>query len=700
MAVQWEQQAGVCRIGNGRIRVEVGLADGRVRIEWSGGNGLPAGFIRRAESRVRLNGETRSTAEAAERTCSVREVEDAFGKGAELRAVHRLGDGTELTQVFSLYEGLIYGFVRLEVRAADGGQTETNRIAPLFAESADGAAGFDAAVGYAGGADGGGDGGADGSDPLRALLVPFDNDKWVRFESIALPGRMESYEATAVYRNGSRHGLVFGSVTHDVWKTGLRVEASAAGAVELLEAYGGAAGEYTRDTVPHGAVAGDAVVSPTIFFGLFADFRDGLTAFGRANARMAPPLAWEGTVPFGWNSWSAVGSWLSFDSYVAAADLVREIRGHGFHDGGVTYVNFDAFGSNLTEEERREAVRHVQRNGQKAGTYWTPFTYWGKLEDAKDRVVEGTDGRYRYADLLLRDEAGNVLPDLDGGWAIDPTHPGNRMRTEWNLNRIVRDGFEYVKLDFMAHGALEGKHWRSDVRTGIQAYNEGMKQIVRLLDPGRIGRPFFIHLSIAPLFPHSYAHGRRISCDAFGELKDTEYMLNSVTYGWWIHRTLYAFNDPDHTVLYKSFNHEPTTEAEGRSRLNASLIAGTILLLGDDYRLPEARRRALAWLTDPALTAIARQGESFVPAEADSGDRAAPVFYRMEKDGGVHVAMFNYDKERPAELSVGLARLGLDAEASWSCEDLWAKEVRTVSGRLTAALGPAESKIFKLTKAI
>lgn len=710
MAIQRERTERWARIRAGVVSVEVSLADGRARIEWSGR--APAASIRGVEGRIKLDGQMRSTADARERNYEIRDVESSFGKGAEMRVVHRLDGGTELTQAFTLYEGLDYGFVRLEARRADGAWTETNHIAPIWISpdredaaveliaSDGGLARQDAATAdeeASGSASAGSFVAADPADPLRALLIPFDNDKWVRYESKAMPETLESYEATAIYRNGSRAGLVLGSVTHDTWKTGIRVEGASANSIRSLEVYGGAAGDYTRDTVPHGSVSSETVSSPTVFFGAFADYRDGLRTFGLANAKLVPPLPWEGTMPFGWNSWAAVGSELSYDSYVAAADLIRDVRARGFHDRGVTYVNFDAFGSNLTDEELRRAVEHVHRNGQKAGTYWTPFTYWGKPEEAGNRIVEGTDGQFTYRDLLLRDDRGNVLPDLDGGWAIDPTHPGNLRRTEWTLRKFVEGGFEYVKLDFMAHGALEGAHYRSDIRTGIQAYNEGMKHIVSLLDPRRIGRPFFIHLSIAPLFPHGYAHGRRISCDAFGELKDTEYMLNSVTYGWWIHRTLYAFNDPDHTVLYKSFNHERTTEAEGRTRLNASLISGTTLLMGDDYRIEEARRRALEWLSEPALTAVARKGESFVPLDGDSGDRAAPVFCRLESDGSAYVAAFNYEKEREAEFTVDLGRMGLDAGALWRCEDLWEKQEQPVSARLTVRLAPAESKIFRLS---
>src|SRR5699024_2085658 len=141
-----------------------------------------------------------------------------------------------------------------------------------------------------------------------------------------------------------------------------------------------------------------------------------------------------------------------------------------------------------------------------------------------------------------------------------------------------------VKLDFMAHGAMEGDHYRKEIHTGKQAYNYGMQHIVSILDPEKIGRPFFINLSISPIFPYAYAHSRRVSCDVFGSLGSTEYLLNSLTYGWWINDGIYPFNDPDHTVLYKSFNEDSITENEALSRLNASVIAGTVFLGGDDYR--------------------------------------------------------------------------------------------------------------------
>ncbi|MCC3377217.1 alpha-galactosidase [Cohnella sp. REN36] len=676
-----ERERGV-EIGNGRIRIACDMAEGSFAIDWEG-----LGALRGACGRIRLGETWRSTAEAPRRSHRFEETADAFGKGVVLHVDHELDGGLRLRQTFTVYERLPYALIGLIA----SGETPiaTNEIAPICAGEENGMTGGALRLSAGGAAD----------DPIRALLVPFDNDKWVRYEAVPMPGRMESYEATAVYRESDRRGFVFGSVAHDRWKTGIRVSGSTPEAIDRLAVYGGAAGDYTRDSLPHGFVTGTSVSAPTIFAGAFADYREGLTAFGEANARLVPVLPWDGAVPFGWNSWSAVGGALSYDSYVRASDFIREMREMGFHDRGETYVNFDSFWTNLTEDERRDAVAHVRANGQNAGTYWTPFAYWGTVEEAASRPVEGTDGRYTYADLLLRDGDGHVLPDLDGGYAIDPTHPGNRLRTTWTLQRFVDEGFSYVKLDFMGHGALEGAHYLTEIETGIQAYNYGMAQIAALLDPARIGRPFFIHLSIAPLFPHGWAHGRRISCDAFGELKDTAYMLNSLTYGWWIHRTLYAFNDPDHTVLYRSYNHEPTSPHEGRSRLNASLIAGTILLMGDDYRIPEALERGRRWLAEPEPLAIARRGETFLPLTGDEGDRAAPVFYRHDRsEAGVetYVAVFNYDGERPADIRVDLARMGLDPARRRTCEDLWAHAIETLSGDWLVSLQPAESKIFRL----
>ncbi len=387
--------------------------------------------------------------------------------------------------------------------------------------------------------------------------MPFDNDKWVRYAAYTLPCETESYEASAIYRRESRQGIVVGSLTHELWKTGIRVKGNASGQIENLEVFGGAASELTRDSLPHGYVTGSKIVSPLVWLGFDTDYRDGLEAFGRANAVVAPALEWKEGVPFGWNSWSAAADQLDYDLYTATSNFFKTDVPL-FRNEDKVYVNFDSFWTNLSKQQIKDAVELVHSNGHKAGTYWTPFAFWGGPAEF-DREVEGTEGRYTYKDLLLRDLEGEVLPDLDGGLAIDPTHPGTLQRIDWYTDRFIAEGFDYIKMDFMGHGALEGKHYDSAITTGMAAYHFGLSYLEERLSPERVGRPFFINLSIAPIFPHQFAHSRRVSCDAFGTLHDTEYMLNSLSHGWWLNDSVYRFNDPDHCVLYKSYNHEATT---------------------------------------------------------------------------------------------------------------------------------------------
>ncbi len=664
---------------NGLVRVTANLEDGTLAFVWREGqamNGLYAearfgGELLRS-SYYPLHGVSEASTVA---------LRDQFGAGIGFAVEHAGLEGKPtLKQRIRLYEGLPYALVELE--AAFDAEWETNELTPLASYLNDGAV-FEF---------------GDGSkDEIRSLFIPYDNDKWVRFASHPNPSSVRSYEATAVYRTESRRGFVIGSVTHDAWKTAIEVEGTFREAVGRLRVAAGASDLQTRDTVPHGSLRGETIGSPVVFVGAYEDYRDGMEAYGQANALIQPALPWSGGVPMGWNSWSAVMTKLDYDVYTHTSDFfAAELQENGFADDeGSLYVNFDAFSDNLTKEQLRDAVARVKANGQKPGTYYTPFAFWGSNPDTP---VEGTDGKVLYRDILLKDASGRPLPKLDGAFPIDPSHPEAIARIMRRLDEVVAAGFDYLKMDFLAHGAMEGRHADPAVRTGIQAYNYGMAAIAEALRPKRIGRPFLINLSIAPLFPHGYAHSRRVSCDAFGMIDDTEYMLNALTYGWWISDRLYRFNDPDHVVLYKSDNQRATSEHEGRSRLNAGVIAGTSLLLGDDYRMEEAARRAKAWMTNDAVMTLSRRGESFRPVEGGSGTGGEDLF-ALEGDGGTYVAVFNFDAASAKTKTIAFSRLGIHggAGAGLTVRDLWTGESSTLEAgadRLEVVLEPAESKLL------
>ncbi|WP_224723741.1 alpha-galactosidase [Paenibacillus vietnamensis] len=678
--IRLENENGICKAENGKVAVEVNLNDGTVSLQWSGGEELRGLHAEARFGQELVRSDQYGRHELPE--SSVHVLDDSFGKGIGWTVIHEEPGKPVLMQHWRMYEGLPYVLTELEAACAQ--DWETNELAPLAAYLNDGSLmGFGAEPDEA------------AKEEVRALTVPFDNDKWVRYGSSAIPSSVQSYEVTAVYRAGSRKGFVLGSVAHDTWKTGITVEGTFAGEVGRLRVYGGAADMQTRDTVPHGTLRGKSISSPLVFVGAFTDYRDGLEAYGQANALVAPALPWSEGVPFGWNSWSAVMTKLDFDVYVHTSDFFAgELQQNHFagQDGSL-YVNFDAFSDNLTEEELKEAVKRVKTNGQKPGTYYTPFAFWGSNPDTP---VEGTDGKVIYREILLKDQAGRPLPKLDGAFPIDPTHPEALKRIMRKLESVVEAGYEYLKMDFLTHGAMEGVHYDPSVRTGIQAYNVGMAAIRDALAPEKLGRPFLINLSIAPLFPHGYAHSRRVSCDAFGTAADTEYMLNALTYGWWINDHLYRFNDPDHVVLYKSHNQRETTEHEGRSRLNSAVIAGTSLLLGDDYRVEEAARRAKEWMTNREVMALARRGETFRPVEGRSGSGGEDLFMLRGAEG-TWVAAFNFSESAVKTISASFERLSIDPQNGLAVRDLWSGAEWIVESGATTCLielEPAESKLL------
>ena len=606
------------------------------------------------------------------------EIDDHFGKGLHIVILHESSKFPNVEQHFYMYENTSFFLTQVVVIYAE--ETKVNRIAVINTNTLL----LERDV--------------NPEDELHVLRVPYDNDKWVRYVAKPLPLETESYEVTALYHPHSRHGFILGSISHDVWKTGIRIKGEQAGKLDELELYGGATSFMTRDSQPHGYVTGIRIESPLVFVGFYEDYRAGLEAYGWANTRIVAALNWDGGAPFGWNSWSAAMSELSYELYTSTSDfLKKEAQSLGFQNEDTLYINFDAFWDNLTSDEMKAALNSVRQNGHKPGTYWTPFAFWGSPEQMM-KAVEGTNGKYTYSDILLRDADGEILPDIAGGLAIDPTHPGTLERIDWFTSQMILQGFEYIKLDFMAHGALEGRHDDPNITTGIAAYNYGLSYLANKLSPEVVGRPVFINLSIAPLFPYAYAHSRRISCDVFGTIEDTEYLLNSLTHGWWMNNTLYRFNDPDHSVLYKSFNQDSTTRNEGRSRLSASVIAGTVLLLGDDFRNEEAAWRAKAWLSNQNIMDVARLGQTFRPIEGNFGDKGADAFVLIpaDQDTVAYLAVFNLDGKQSARKSLSLERAGLDPTQQYSVSDLWEGTNSEVVKELTVDLEPAESKIFKL----
>lgn len=583
---------------------------------------------------------------------------DIYGSGKliTLRANYA---AQHVEQRIYLYSGKPYLHTELEVEATDG--VALNYMAPISTSAA-----------YS----------PLGGRCTNSLFIPFDNDAFIRYRTYEFGReRTESYGVTAFFDAASRCGVVVGAVEHTEWKTGIDATTSRAGAINSLRVYGGASSSVTRDLLPHGKVVGRSVKSPRIMLGAYDDWREGMESFGDQCATFAPKLPSLGARPFGWNSWGALATKVTFQKSVEVSDFIHDhLQNHSFENEGTVYIDIDSFWDfGFKAHEHKIFVEHCHKNGQKAGIYWCPFTDWGG--NARAKVVRDMD--YRWEDVYIRAKGEPVR--FDGGIAIDPTHPAVRRRIELQIKQFLEWGYEYVKLDFMAHGAYQSdSYYDKSVTTAMQAYNQGMQYIVEQTE-GKM----WINLSIAPLFPGNYAHSRRISCDAWADINNTEYVLNSLTYGWWLDR-IYHYNDGDH-IVYKD-----VSEGENRARITSSAITG-VYFLGDDMSAggkAEVKAKIVRHTTNAKINEIARTCPSFRPVEIARGDRGADMFYhRGEKY--LYVAMFNYSP-RKATKHLDLKRLGLSADKSYNAVELWSGEKVQFKGEIAAEIGGKDVKVYRI----
>lgn len=585
-------------------------------------------------------------------------VADGFGEGMLVSIEYAGKDLPALERRIYLYEGLDYIVTEVVLDRGEDGVT-IESVSPVeIPESYIGA-----------------------QKDCRRLFIPFDNDKWIRYASRPLEGgMMRSYEVTAIFENSSRRGVVAGSIDHSTWKTAVESTPSGRGNISLA-LHAGVADTLTRDSKPHGAVKGVKVSSPKMFLGFFDDWRDGLEAYADANAMLAPPREWTKSVPFGWNSWGVLKFGLTPEKALEVSDYIRDnLQNNSFvNPGGTVVVGLDSGWSDWPEEKLKAFADRCRAAGQQAGIYWTPFTDWGKRGHRKMRHAE----EYTVAEAWLL--ASGLPQELDGAYAIDPTHPAVEMQMKYFSEMFRRLGYSYIKMDFMTHGAMEADSWyRSEIQTGMQAYNYGMALMEKYFGD------MFINLSISPVFPAHYADSRRIACDAWNKIKDTEYTLGALSYGWWQDR-VYNYNDADHVVLADA------TEGENRARVTSSVITG-IYICGDDYSAAGGRQgkeRSAKFLCNPRVNAVAT-GEAFRPVEGEGrGERSENMFVSRRGDK-TYLAVFNYSS-KSRTFAVDPARLGLDAGASYSLDELWSGVQTTADGGFVVKVAGKDVKLFEIT---
>jgi alpha-galactosidase len=491
-----------------------------------------------------------------------------------------------------------------------------------------------------------------------------------------------------LYNSDLNEGLVIGSIEHDVWKTGIKVKSSTANTASLI-AFGGLAdSNITHDKIPHGLVADSDTIcsSPTILVGRYSDWRKGMEEYAVANRnRISPPrISWTKATPVGWNSWGAIQNKINLEKAKAVIDFFADsCKDYRSADGSL-YIDLDSFWDNMVKggldgdvSELKQFVAYCKSKGFKPGIYWAPFTDWGKY----DRKMEGSD--YTYAQAWLKQNGKPV--EVDGALALDATHPGTKARIAWYLGHLKALGFEMIKIDFLGHGALEcDRFFDSTITTGMQAYKVGMVCVTNALD-----NKMLVYAAISPTMATApYVHMRRIACDAFSAIDNTEYTLNSTGYGWW-QSHLYNFVDADHVV----FNRE--NEGANRARLASALVTGT-LITGDDFSsngpwINTAKRL----LQHKGLLSLIKKRHSFMPLEANTGNKGVEVFVKPNGILSVYLALFNYSNT-PRTFTIPISRLGLNTLHRYSGVEYFSRSVSSWYNTIQITVPPSDAMIYHI----
>lgn len=575
------------------------------------------------------------------------ELKQEVAENGDLTLVFEAKNGLRLVEELTVVDDIPYA--KCVLSDVTGAEVETSNLIPLV---------------------------ADGNFPeampvwrslfTKMLQVPFDNTMWLRFESVPLRAGRISFDLTVVLSEETREGVLLGAADFNVWKNAAVCSATDARTIEMRC---GVANEGSHDSVAHGTIVGKEVESSRFIILYGADYRQLMVQYGETLKKEHPPIQWPEGVPFGFNSWAGLAWKLDAHHYKMTGEFLRdELQPASYQNDGFNYNNLDACWSAMDEKEMLAIKDECHAKGQRTGIYDAPFAFFGKEAD-RQKEIPGVPGHV-FDEILLRDEYGEVLPRVDGAHPFDLSHPLWKEYTKKKFDRFIEWGYDYIKVDFMTHGCMEGVHYDPAVRTGRQCIDIGYRYVDELLAPERVGRPFFISLSIAPLFPAGFGHARRFSCDAFGTYEDIEYILNAQTYGWWENRNLYDFNDPDHIVLLKSFGMEKdSTLGEARARYTAAAIAGTVMMLSDDYDRPEAVERAKMFATNAEVNRVAASHIAFMPVEAN-GPSASHAF-TATVDDTQYVALFTWDMAGETQ-ELCCKRAGIPAG---KYRDLWSGKI-------------------------
>jgi alpha-galactosidase len=177
-------------------------------------------------------------------------------------------------------------------------------------------------------------------------------------------------------------------------------------------------------------------------------------------------------------------SWYGYYNAVTEADIEENLDAIAERELPVDVIQLDdgyqgELGDWLTLSEGfrslQTVVRQIREAGRRAGIWIAPFLVGGRSSIVAD-----------YPDWLLRTDAGAPVVAVHNwgqdAYALDVTHPGVRRHLASLLDWFTGIGVDFIKLDFVYAGALDGQR-HDGARSGTSAYRRALAELRAAVGP-------------------------------------------------------------------------------------------------------------------------------------------------------------------------------------------------------------------------
>jgi alpha-galactosidase len=314
------------------------------------------------------------------------------------------------------------------------------------------------------------------------------------------------------------------------------------------------------------------------------------------------------TPPVGWCSWYYYWNGINEEKMalnIEAAQKLREKTPLQYIQMDDGYEPHNALGDWLETEPKKfpnglkNLVQKIKAAGFKAGIWLAPFLITSNSKLFKDHnnwIIHDTKGKPLWGAWPFLG-ASSFLSAIfkDRVYALDLTHPEVQTWLRDLFKTLVDEiGFEYLKIDFIYGGAMEGVRYNRKM-TRIQAYRKGLEIIREAVGEDTFilgcGAPFGPSIGIvdairtstdtAPTFkvPFLLNFINKLLFANLETIPSVEHAMQQNILRYFFHNQFWI-NDPDALIVRRRESHLTPTEIQ--FEVSAIGLLGGLLFLSDN----------------------------------------------------------------------------------------------------------------------